>query len=201
MVFICDLLESRLNTFNLAVQHDPSKVEYLLTCMYGYANYNKKKEHWEFIHQICENHSGPWILIGDLNFHLIDTNNNTTSSVDGLVNNIVQSCGLEDLGFVGKDYTWSRNNLGTGIRRSRIDMTLGNVEWNNNYPNSKLMHLNQIGSDHSPILFLTNSHDSACWKPFKFFLTWLEDETCSSVIEEACNIDITGSPGKEVSIS
>ncbi|XP_026433495.1 uncharacterized protein LOC113330916 [Papaver somniferum] len=163
--------------------------------MYGYTNYNKKKEQWDFIHQISENHSGLWILIGDLNFHLTDINNSSSSSIDGLVNSIIQSCGLEDIGFVGKDYTWSGNNLGSGTRRSRIDMALGNVDWNHNYPNSKLLHLTQSGSDHSPIMLVTNSLDTRCWKPFKFFLTWLEDETCTSVIEEAWNINISGSPG------
>ncbi|XP_026396153.1 uncharacterized protein LOC113290782 [Papaver somniferum] len=124
-------------------QEDPSKLEFLLTCMYGYSQHDKKKEQWSFIQQISTQNSSPWIVLGDLNFHILDSSNSTSSSMDGWVNNLVANSGLEDIGFVGKDYTWTSNNLGTGTMRSRIDMALGNGEWNTHFPNSKLFHLTQ----------------------------------------------------------
>ncbi|XP_026451473.1 uncharacterized protein LOC113351753 [Papaver somniferum] len=102
----------------------PSLERWLHFCMYGYHDYNRKKEQWEYLLDISNSHSSPWILIGDLNFHLIGDNQNASSSLDG--NNIINSCGLEDLGYVGKDYTWTRNNISTSSRRSRIDMALEN---------------------------------------------------------------------------
>ncbi|XP_026396908.1 uncharacterized protein LOC113291607 [Papaver somniferum] len=97
--FTCELHDSTYNMFNLIVQHDPSRPEYLLTCMYGYPDFDRKQEQWNYIQQIGRNHYGPWILIGDLNFHLLDDNTISSSSSDGFVNNIVNTCGLEDIGY------------------------------------------------------------------------------------------------------
>ncbi|XP_026428692.1 uncharacterized protein LOC113324596 [Papaver somniferum] len=191
--FTCELL-----MFNLVVQHEPSKPEFLLSCVYGYPSFAKKKDQWNYIQQIGSNHNGPWILIGDLNFHLRDDNTRVSSSANGFVIGIINYYGLEDIGYVGKDYTWTRNNLGTGTRRLRIDMALGNVYWNLNYPNSKLMHLTQVSSDHSPIMLVSDSSIPKCWKSFKFFLTWLNDEACVAVIEKAWKISISGSPGYQL---
>ncbi|XP_026399828.1 uncharacterized protein LOC113295717 [Papaver somniferum] len=184
--------------FSAIVQSDPSKPEFLLTCMYGFSNYTKKKEQWSYIQQISENNSNPWVVLGDLNFHLVDNEAGTSSSSDGLVNNIVASSGLEDIGFIGKNFTWSNNNMGTGSIKSRIDMDLGNGNWYLNFPNSRLHHLSQIGSDHCPIMLDTDITTPNCWKPFKFFLTWLNDKSCTTIITNAWKSSVSGSPGYQL---
>ncbi|XP_026399571.1 uncharacterized protein LOC113295447 [Papaver somniferum] len=155
----------------------------------------KKKEQWCYIKQTTETGNYPWILLGDLCFHLFDNNNKTSSSIDGWVNKTVVESGLEDIGYVGKNYTWTSNNLGTGSRRSRIVLALGNNDSSRHFPKAKLLHLNQVGSYHAPILLVTNTECEPCWRPFKFFLTWLNDETCSLTIDNAWNISVSGSPG------
>ncbi|XP_026383665.1 uncharacterized protein LOC113279176 [Papaver somniferum] len=144
--FTCDIVDTHLNMFSAIVQSDPSKPEFLLTCIYCFSNYTKKKDQWSYIKQISENNSNPWVVLGDLNFHLDDNETDASSSSDGLVNNIVASSGLEDIGFIGKNFTWSNNNMGTGTIKSRIDMALGNGNWNLYFPNSRLHHLTQIVS-------------------------------------------------------
>ncbi|XP_026409878.1 uncharacterized protein LOC113304974 [Papaver somniferum] len=157
-------------------------------------SYHKKKAQWNYVLDISKNNSSLWVLLGDLNFHISDTDNNVSSSIDGWVNKTVSECGLEDLGYSGKSHTWTSNNLGTCDRKYRIDMALGNSDWNISFPNSKLYHLNQVGSDHSPIMFVTDSSIPNCWKPFKFFLTWLNDDSCFNVIANAGKTEFNGSP-------
>ncbi|XP_026451484.1 uncharacterized protein LOC113351764 [Papaver somniferum] len=106
-------------------------------------SYTKKKEQWSYIHQIIENNSNPWVVLDDLNFHLADNEAGSSSSSDGLVNNIVASSGLEDIGFIGKNFTWSNNNMGYRTIKSRIDMALGNGNWNLYFPNSRLHHVEE----------------------------------------------------------
>ncbi|XP_026455509.1 uncharacterized protein LOC113356558 [Papaver somniferum] len=120
------------------------------------------------------------------------------SDPNGWVNSIVSSSGLEDIGFIGKGYTWSNNNMGTGSVKSRIDMALVNGSWNLNFPDTRLLHLTQLGSDHSPIMLDTDITVPNCWKPFKFFLTWLNDESCSVVITNDWKSSVTGSPGYQL---
>ncbi|XP_026419489.1 uncharacterized protein LOC113315429 [Papaver somniferum] len=154
-----------------AVQSDPSLPEWLLSCMYGYCNYAKKKAQWDFIKDIGLNISQPWVFMGDLNIHLLDNTSSVSSSSDSMVHSILQEIGLEDLGFLGKGHTWSSNNTGTGEKRSRIDMSLVNVEWNSVFNDSKLLHLSQLGSDHCPIMLVTDYSQPKLWKPFKLFLS------------------------------
>ncbi|XP_026432442.1 uncharacterized protein LOC113329832 [Papaver somniferum] len=101
----------------------------LLVCMVTLNMIRKKNNGISYKKLVLKN-SSPWIVLGDLNLHILDSSNSTSSSMDGWVNNVVANSGLEDTGFVGNDYTWTNNNLGTGTRRSRIDMALGNGEWN-----------------------------------------------------------------------
>lgn len=75
--------------------------------------------------------------------------------------------------------------MGTGTKESRIDMALGHEDWCLNFTNNKLYHLSQIESDHSPIILVTDATIPSYWKPFKFFLTWLNDASCKTVISDA----------------
>ncbi|XP_026399360.1 uncharacterized protein LOC113295226 [Papaver somniferum] len=132
------------------------------------------------------------ILEGDLNFHILESNTSVSSSTDAWVNNIVLSSRLEDIGYVGKDFTWTNNNMGTGSIKSRIDMALGNGNWSLNFPNSKVLHLAQLGSDHSPVMLDTDVTLPKCWKPFKFFWTWLNDPSCVIIIVNAWKESVSG---------
>ncbi|XP_026417288.1 uncharacterized protein LOC113312767 [Papaver somniferum] len=169
--FICDVVSCENNMIHVAVQCDPSQLELLLSCMYGYCDYSKKKTQWEFIKDIGLNISQPWVLLGDLNFHILDTSSSVSSSGDGLVNSIIQEVGLQVLGFVGREHNWSNNNMGIGIKRSRLDMDFLNGSWNSHFQDSKFLHLQQSGSDHCPII------------------------TCAAEIAKAWEKSVQGSPG------
>ncbi|XP_026396777.1 uncharacterized protein LOC113291460 [Papaver somniferum] len=178
-----------------AVQCDPSQPELLLSCMYGYCDYSKKKAQWEFIKDIGLNISQPWVLLGDLNFHILDSSSSAISSGDGFVNSIIQEVGLQDLGFIGIEHTWSNNNLGTSKKKSRLDMAFTNGAWSLHFQESKLLHLTQSGSDHFPVMLVTYYSQPKLWKPFKFFQTWLQDRTCAAEIAKAREKSVQGSLG------
>ncbi|XP_026442373.1 uncharacterized protein LOC113341871 [Papaver somniferum] len=175
---------------HVAVQCDPSQPELLLSCMYGYCDYSKKKAQWDFIKDIGQNISQPCVLIGDLNFHIL-----YSSSGDGFVNYIIQEVGMQDLSFIGREHTWSNNNLGTGKKRSRLDMAFTNGAWSLHFQDFKLLHLTQNGSDHCPVMLVTDYSHPKLWKPFKFFQTWLQDRTCAAEIAKAWEKSVQGSPG------
>ncbi|XP_026416709.1 uncharacterized protein LOC113312172 [Papaver somniferum] len=196
--FSYNIIDTSHNMINVVVQADLSKPECLLTCMYGYSNYSKKKVQWNHIQAISNDINKPLVLLGDLNFHLLDCDTSASTSADGMVNNIISSCGLEDLRYVGKSYTWTNNNMGTGTKHFRIDMALGNVDWSLSFPNNKLYHLSQLGSDHSPIMLVTYATIPSCWKPFKFFLTWMNDSTCNTVIADAWSSNVYGTPAYQL---
>lgn len=125
--FSCEVLGSNNNMFHLLIQDDPSQPEWLLSCMYGYGKGQRKKEQWDFINETGKNVTSPWL--GDLNIHLSKDNSSTSSYSDGWIKSILRDIGLDDLGFIGHEHTWTNNNLGTRQKRSRIDLALGNACW------------------------------------------------------------------------
>ncbi|XP_026378609.1 uncharacterized protein LOC113273054 [Papaver somniferum] len=137
----------------------------------------------------------PWVLLGDLNFHILDCSSTGSSSGDGLVNSIINEVSLQDLGFIGREHTWSNNNMGTGIKISRLDMAFVNGSWNQHFQDCKLIHLQHSGSDHCPIMLVTDYSQPKLWKPFKFFKTWLQDKTCAAEIAKAWEKSVQGSEG------
>ncbi|XP_026383873.1 uncharacterized protein LOC113279396 [Papaver somniferum] len=138
----------------------------------------------------------PWLVIGDLNLHIHDLHNSSDYSVeDNYVQDQMNNCGLMDLGYTGRNFTWSSNKYEIGVRKSRIDMAIGNSYWCMNFPKAKLSHLVQASSDHCPILLIpTEIGNSKTWRPFKFFVMWMKHFAFRNQLQVAWNDDIHGSP-------
>ncbi|XP_026451447.1 uncharacterized protein LOC113351724 [Papaver somniferum] len=98
-----------------------------------------------------------------------------------------------DIGFEGRDYTWTSNSYGTGTRKARLDMALINNDWSLNFSNAKLLHLNFIASDHCPTMLISDPIPKSLWRPFKFFRTWLGHNNFNEKLELSWSIDILGS--------
>lgn len=70
--------------------------------------------------------------------------------------NVVDDCGLYNLGFSGYKYTWSNRREVDDLVQTRLDRALANLQWKNAYPDHKITHLPFGSSDHSPILIYTD---------------------------------------------
>ncbi|XP_026419856.1 uncharacterized protein LOC113315820 [Papaver somniferum] len=200
---------------NCSVQDDPSKPTWLLTCMYGSPYPNNKEKKWRYIRDLSTSVQQPWVIIGDLNLIFqsedrISSNNisrttsssspsYTSSSRDAPFISLIREAGLDDMSYTGKYFTWSSNVHGTGIRRSRLDRALTNDEWDISFPDAKLIHLPQYGSDHCPIM-LDSSHDDGDRKRnWKYFQCYERDDSLKPEIEAAWNHPINGSDAYKVS--
>lgn len=104
------------NIIHVVIQLDPNEPKVLISFMYGSTYIEPKKTQWNFLFDFSKDVQQPWLVLGDLNFHL-DNNNNTS---DKWVQNKVNDAGLIDIGYEGKDYTWTSNSYGTGTRKARL---------------------------------------------------------------------------------
>ncbi|XP_026417489.1 uncharacterized protein LOC113312969 [Papaver somniferum] len=94
------------NIIHVVIQLDPNEPKVLISFMYGSTYIEPKKTQWNFLFDFRKDVQQPWLVLGDLNFHL-DNNNNTS---DKWVQNKVNDAGLIDIGYEGKDYTWTSNS-------------------------------------------------------------------------------------------
>lgn len=127
-----------------------------------------------------------FVSLGDLNIHR--TKKGKTSdirSIDNWINNIIDSAGLMDMGYVGSNYTWSNRLKGKGYKRARIDMALHNSQFQIDYPDSKVFHLPFLASDHCPLLLITETEGYKPRNNWKFNRCWLQDPTCNEIISKS----------------
>ena len=64
----------------------------------------------------------------------------------------INRCKLQDLGYVGADYTWSRRLGARGWVKERLDRALVSLEWKTMFPKVRLFHVATSASNHSMLV-------------------------------------------------
>ncbi|WOL13903.1 hypothetical protein Cni_G22683 [Canna indica] len=119
------------------------------------------------------NGSGPYqMVIGD--FNAITSQDEKeggrlkpASSIDGFNEFINKAC-LVDLGFTDSKFTWTNRSFELNLIRERLDRSLVSGQWRHLYPQVVVHHLDDNGSDHCPILVISNPILSD-GQPFGYF--------------------------------
>ncbi|XP_026428941.1 uncharacterized protein LOC113324874 [Papaver somniferum] len=96
----------------------------------------------EPISNLRDTRKNPCIVIGDLN-----------SSYTGMKKKEAIS-----MSYIGNPFTWTNIIDGNDLILERIDRALTCYEWINIYNNAALYHLTDVGSDHCPVMLLTNNY-------------------------------------------
>ena len=99
---------------------------------------------------------------------------------------VIDECGLMDLGFVGSSYTWSKHfDSGQSIWE-RLDRGLATNDWFLKFPGTKIHHLHCYSSDHLPLFInLSGLELPVKREVFRFEEMWLSDDRCGETVEAA----------------
>jgi hypothetical protein len=63
----------------------------------------------------------------------------------------IDVCGLADLGFEGRNWTYEKKVTGGSYCRVRLDRALATADWSERYPLAVVRHLTVAASDHAMI--------------------------------------------------
>ncbi|KAM3331616.1 hypothetical protein ACQJBY_027530 [Aegilops geniculata] len=130
------------------------------------------------------------VCMGDLNDVMYDTdgcNGNVNYFHMNAFRSLVKNCGFFDLGFSGPAYTWCGKQNTSNPIYHRLDRCLVNADWCMCYPNSKVLNLPIILSDHAPILLSTDGNFSKPKQAFKFENWWLMEKDFANFAQAAWN--------------
>ncbi|KAA3472860.1 reverse transcriptase [Gossypium australe] len=96
---------------------------------------------------------------------------------------VLADCGLMDVGFSAKWFTWERGNLPENNIRERLDRGVANKDWQNMFPDGSIQHLTHSIFDHCPLLVKTKREECGDkTSSFKFEAWWLLEETFDSEV-------------------
>ena len=111
-----------------------------------------------------------YLVLGDFNVITDEKEGGRMKSAESIngFNSFINKGNLMDLGFVGYEFTWSNRSYDGNLVKERIDRTLTSVDWCANYPKARLLHLEDNGSDHCPILLKSNPPSQRKKRRFKF---------------------------------
>nr|POE64005.1 hypothetical protein CFP56_02038 [Quercus suber] len=163
-----------------------------LTGFYGNPETSKREESWSLLTRLANGNSLPWLCIGDFNELMQgdEKEGGSTRPVRQMASFCiaVNESQLRDLGYVGQKFTWCRRMGDRGWVRERLDRALVSTAWAQHFPTHQLFHIANSASDHC-ILVLKDTPPRC--KPrqrkklFRFESMWINDESCSPVVEEA----------------
>ncbi|KAL5537605.1 hypothetical protein UlMin_045703 [Ulmus minor] len=125
------------------------------TGLYGNPDSSLRIHFWNLLKRLGDSSYLPWLCGGDLNEILFShEKQGGADRAHYLMSNFRETlnyCGLADLGFRGPKFTWCRGKA-KNLIQERLDRMLGNTEWMDLFPNSRVHHLNLRGCDHRPLL-------------------------------------------------
>ncbi|CAN1152523.1 hypothetical protein LINPERHAP2_LOCUS18799, partial [Linum perenne] len=156
---------------------------FFLTAVYASPRATSQVLLWDVLERLSIGQNEPWVVIGDFNAILSAEDKvggspferrRSKSFID-----TVDLCRLSDLPFSGPRFTWSCN-----CTLSRIDRALVNAEWIRSMPESSVLHLHKIKSDHRPIVLCpaTQVVSSNC-KPFRFLSAWMSHPSFDALVK------------------
>ncbi|XP_028792623.1 uncharacterized protein LOC114748407 [Neltuma alba] len=165
---------------------------FFFTAVYAHPNSHIRQRVWSDLTRTSYFNSAPLLLAGDFNATLSSTERRGGSEkrrkgcphFQAFCNNN----NLVDLGYSGPHFTWRR-----GLTFARLDRALSNTAWIHTFPNSKILHLAQINSDHRPLLIeLGTSHRSGnSTKPFRFLAAWANNDSFPQLVKDNWSNEIS----------
>ena len=135
----------------------------------------------------------PWICLGDFN-EILDVSEKLGGvPKDGKLlagfQELLDDCGLDDLGFDGPPFTWCNKREGLALIQERLDRCVGNLDWKMLFPLFKVSHLDYWRFDHRLVL-LECKEDAVVVKEvkrgrrFRFEECWVDNDECRNIISE-----------------
>uniref|UniRef100_A0A8I6XX79 Reverse transcriptase domain-containing protein n=1 Tax=Hordeum vulgare subsp. vulgare TaxID=112509 RepID=A0A8I6XX79_HORVV len=178
--------------------------------IYGEPRMEARETTWRLLRNIKHHSDKPWICVGDFNEVL------TQGEKEGGITRpqvymdrfkqALEDCQLHDLGFVGDPYTWQNNNHDAQqYIRERVYRPVATSEWCSRFLEYGVVHGDPRHSDNRPIIVHLD-HESFRQRKkkrreggnLKFEASWMTEEACSAVIENAWQRETTSRGGTVV---
>ena len=126
------------------------------TCVYGEAQIAERHKTWDMLKFIKASSPLPWVCMGDFNEVLHRSEHDgvqerSHAQIAGF-REMVDVCGLYDLGFEGRNWTFEKKVAEGSYSLVRLDRALATADWCTRFSMARVTHLTAAASDHDPIM-------------------------------------------------
>ncbi|XP_028089100.1 uncharacterized protein LOC114289558 [Camellia sinensis] len=186
----CEVLLTTEQEIHAWIKVPSNPSPWLLSAIYASPHYNHRCILWDNLMLLSATHSSPWLMLGDFNEILTSADKFGGRALQPhrarRFQECIDECGMIDLGFAGPRFTWTNLRSTGALIRERLDRCWCNNSWQLLYPETKVLHLPRVHSDHCPILLDTDpSSTLRPTRPFRFETIWFSDPSIFSVIKNS----------------
>ena len=184
-------MSSSQNRIDVLINRGKEKV-WRFTGFYGAPETQLHRESQDLLHDLNNRFSVLWLCGGDFN-ELLKSHEKLGGRLRPYgqlqkFREVLDECGLFDLGFVGNKFTWFKTFPGSGVVWQRLDRAVSSVAWYDMFPATKVSTLVCASSDHSPIMVLLEGITSKPQRPWRFEQMWLEKQGCHDTVKRAWKV-------------
>jgi hypothetical protein len=151
-----------------------NKSSWVLACVYGPCQGLERDLFVSWLYNLNIPATDNWMVLGDFNFiRSQDNRNKPGGNINDmfLFNEIIGHLGLLELPLKGRSFTWS--NMQKNPLLEQLDWFFTSSNWISDYPNSIVLPLAKIGSDHVPCLVTIDTNIPKS-KLFRFENYWVD---------------------------
>jgi len=179
------------NHYSITFTINLGDATYTCTCVYASPNPTLHTNFWNYLTNLSQSITNPWMLIGDFNETLLPSDQRGGifhHSRAAIFANFMENCNLRDLTTTGGRYTWHCNNNGLRILSKNLDRGLANMDWRLSFVEAFLEVLCRLHSDHNLILLRFGGLPLARGpRPFWFEAAWIDHDDYSTLVATAWN--------------
>ncbi|XP_060961855.1 uncharacterized protein LOC133032052 [Cannabis sativa] len=161
--FVFECVACSKNHISGLVYSDPPTHPWLLSCVYGPPYSNAQKAFWEEFMNLGDRFGGSWLILGDTNFVLSESERADSKGRDPFIpfiSNLVNSRGLINMPIYGDKLTWDNHWSGQNHVKFALDKGLTSF-------------------------ILSSGQEEKFKRSFKFEAGWTRDERSKLVVDYA----------------
>lgn len=161
-----------------------------ITFIYGAPQQDNRRDFWDQISLLGEARSSAWLLTGDFN-DILDNSEKVGGPLrcEGsfiTFRSFVSLNGLWDVKHSGNSLSW-RGSRHSHFIKSRLDRSLANCAWNETFPSGRCTYLRFEGSDHRPLVTYSDEARIKRKGVFRFDRRLLTNDEIRDLVADSWN--------------
>lgn len=109
-------------------------------------------------------------------------------------NDFIHTMNMEEVRFVGREWTWANNRVGEGFVEKHLDRFFAYPSWHYQFPNAIVNHIQKQVSDNSLLILETKPNCQSNSKWFYFDKRFIELSGFDQTVLDAWNQPQFGNP-------